>query len=697
MRVDIPVSRPAGGARTAMSKLPGRRIGMLLAALLLSLGAGYIGYQRYLATTQTTTTVQTATARLGSLVSTVTATGNVVSTKQSKLGFSASSTASGKITEIDVKVGDSVKAGQQLAKLDTQALQVQLDQANSSLQTAQINLQKLTDGSTPQDVAAAQAAYNSALANYNQVAAGVTGAALQADQTAVDSAQANLTSAQAKLDAAQHPYTDADIAAAKTALDQAQQGVISAQAKLDATNKPYTQADFTAAQTAVDSAVATLKSAQASLDQTKAGALPADIASQQATVDSANANLIAAQDKLENWNNGDTSTANGTSNSQILQQVQAAQDAYNAAVAKLQSMRVPTASALQSAQSALDTAQANYNSAVAKLNNMKAGPLSTDVTQSQASLDQAKATLASAQAKYNLVQAGPVATDITQAQDAVTQAQASLASAQAKLNEDNAGPKAADVAAAKSSLSQAQATLTTKSGPPLATDLALAQQSVKQAQASYDQAKLNLANAVLAAPFDGMIAAVNANVGEQIGSSALFTLVDTSQVRIDGTVDETDVAKLAVGQAATITFDALSGTSLSGKVIAISPSGTSTQGVVSYLVSIGVDNLTRTLPAGMSATISIVTAQKDNVLLLPLRAVSTRGQAHTVQVLAAQADAKPETRQVQIGSQNDQQVEIVSGLNPGDQVIIPTTSTAQPRVNVGGGGIGGGIGGPGGR
>ncbi|MCL4534740.1 MAG: biotin/lipoyl-binding protein, partial [Bacteroidetes bacterium] len=232
MRANIPVSRPARGVRATIGGLPRKRFGAVLAALLLSVIAGFIGYQRYLASTQTTTVVQTATVRTGSLVSTVTATGNVVSTKQSKLGFSASSTASGKVTEIDVKVGDSVKAGQTLAKLDTQALQAQLDQANSNLQTAQINLQKVKDGATPQARAAAQAAYDSALANYNQVAAGVTGASLAADQSAVASAQANLTSAQAKLQVAQSPYTAADVAAAKTALDQAQAGVTSAQAKL---------------------------------------------------------------------------------------------------------------------------------------------------------------------------------------------------------------------------------------------------------------------------------------------------------------------------------------------------------------------------------------------------------------------------------------------------------------------------------
>jgi HlyD family secretion protein len=690
MRESFPTSRAAGRAGAAVRGLPARDIATLLAALLLSLAAGYIGYQHYLAATHTTTVVQTVTAQVGSIVSSVTTTGNVVSTKQARLGFSASSTASGKLTEVDVNVGDSVKAGQPLASVDTQQLQVQLAQAQSNLQTAQLNLQKLENGSTPQDIAAAQAAYNSAMANYQQVAAGVTGAALQADQSALDQAQANLQAAQAKLQAAQNLYTAADVAAAKTALDQAQQGVVSAQAKLQATEHPYTQADMAAQQAAVDSAASSLKSAQANLAQTQAGALPADIATQQAAVDQAQANLLSAEDKLQQFQNGDTKTSGFSSNSSALQSVQAAQDAYSAAVAKLESMQTPTAADLQSAQTAVATAQDNYNSAVAKLNQMNAGPLPTDVTQSQAALNQAEATLTSAQADYAKVQAGPLPTDVTQAQDAVNQAQATLASARAKLNEDNAGPKAADVAAAKNTLAQAQANLTTVSGPPLATDVALAQQQVAIAQQSVDQAKLNLANATLTAPFAGVVAAVSANPGEQVGSSPIITLVDPSAVRVDATVDETDVAKLQVGQPATMTFDALPGTTVNGNVIAISPSGTSTQGVVSYLVSVGVNNPPKDLPAGLTSTVTIVTQSKNNVVVVPLRAIHTQGQISTVQVVPSGQDGKPVTRQVQVGVTNDQQAEIVSGLNPGDQAILPTTSTAQPSANVGGGGLGGG-------
>ncbi|HEX2924599.1 MAG TPA: HlyD family efflux transporter periplasmic adaptor subunit, partial [Chloroflexota bacterium] len=173
------------------------------------------------------------------------------------------------------------------------------------------------------------------------------------------------------------------------------------------------------------------------------------------------------------------------------------------------------------------------------------------------------------------------------------------------------------------------------------------------------------------APFDGAVSAVAANVGEQV-SAAAITMVDPKSARIDATVDETDVAKLVVGQPATVTFDAIPDKRLQGKVIAVAPAGTTTQGVVSYLVSIGLSNLDVTLPAGMSASLSVEVDRKDNVLVVPNRAVRTVGRNRVVDVMVGE---KTETRTVQVGMSNDQSTQIVSGLQDGDVVVIPVTTT----------------------
>ncbi len=696
-RIPWPALKPAQWPEAITGKLPGRRFNLLLAAALLSLLAGYLGYERFAAATQTTAAVQAAPARVGSLVTSVSATGSVVDTRQAKLSFPIS----GRLAELNVNVGDTVKAGQQLARLDPAPLQIKVAAAQSVLNSAQIKLQQLKDGASSEDIAAAKAVYNAAVAKLNDVAGGATAADRQAAQSAVDQAQATLTAAQAKLDQVKAGATDADRAAAQSSVDQAKASLNAAQVKLDQLKKyTYTSADWAAAQSAVDSDKAALAAAQAKLDQLQ-HPTTADVAAAQSAVDQAKASLTAAEDRVQMAQNGNLKDSGATSNSAAQQQYDAAKGSYDAAVQKLQQLQSPLPADLQAAQSAVAQAQASLNSAQAKVDMMKQGPQPQDLAAAQASVDGAQATLNSAQAKLDQLNAGPADADVTSAQSTADQARASLASAQAKLNQVNAGPTASDLESARSGVASAQATVAAKTNPPKDTDVALAQEQVNQAQTSLDQAELDLANATLTAPFDGVVAALVPNVGEQVGgSAAAVTLVNPKSVRIDATVDESDVAKLAVGQQSTVTFDALPDYRLDGKVIAIAPAGTSQQGVVSYLVSVGITNPDRTLPAGMSASLSIVTSRKDNVLLVPNRAIRSQGNSKTVQVVS---QGKPEVRSVQTGASNDQMTEIASGLQQGDQVVIPSTSTAQPRTpNLQmGGAIGGGGGGgnfrPGGR
>ena len=164
------------------------------------------------------------------------------------------------------------------------------------------------------------------------------------------------------------------------------------------------------------------------------------------------------------------------------------------------------------------------------------------------------------------------------------------------------------------------------------------EEQVKQAEISLDQAKLDLQNATLLAPFDGIVSAVGAEVGEQVSAgTAAVTIIDPKALKVDVSVDETDVAKMAAGQNATITFDALPDETLKGKVISVAPSGASQQGVVTYLVSVGIDSSDRTIPAGMSATVNIETQRKDGVLLVPNRAVRTQGRNRVVEVMVGEA------------------------------------------------------------
>src|SRR5205823_88096 len=137
------------------------------------------------------------------------------------------------------------------------------------------------------------------------------------------------------------------------------------------------------------------------------------------------------------------------------------------------------------------------------------------------------------------------------------------------------------------------------------------------------------------------------------------TLGDPKEVRVDVTVDESDVAKIGVGKAANLTFDALPGRPFRGKVIAMSPTGTLSQGVVTYPVSLSIDTRNQVLPAGLTASATIVIDEKSDVLVVPLRAVRRTGREQVVDVVGE--DGRSASRPVKTGVQNDQFVEITDG------------------------------------
>jgi RND family efflux transporter MFP subunit len=205
---------------------------------------------------------------------------------------------------------------------------------------------------------------------------------------------------------------------------------------------------------------------------------------------------------------------------------------------------------------------------------------------------------------------------------------------------------------------------------------------------------MNLAGATLTAPYAGTVSAIGINVGEQAGAgTAAITLVDTRQARVDVVVDETDVAKVQPGQSVTLTFEALPGQRVQGRVAVIAPVATVQQGVVNYPVQIQVDPAQAAqVRPGMTSTATIVTERKADVVVVPNRALRTQGRARTVEVMGA--DGKAEPRPVQTGMANDQMTEIIGGLQPGERVVIPSTTTATTGVRGPVTSFGPGMGGP---
>lgn len=202
--------------------------------------------------------------------------------------------------------------------------------------------------------------------------------------------------------------------------------------------------------------------------------------------------------------------------------------------------------------------------------------------------------------------------------------------------------------------------------------------SVKQKENALQDAKENLADYFIRAPFDGIVAKTNVEKGDPASASTVIATFITKQQMAQISLNEVDVAKVKVGQKTTITFDAIDGLGITGEVAEIDSVGTVTQGVVTYGVQIGFDAQDERVKPGMSVNAEIITDVKQNVLLAPNSAVKQQNNAAYVEMFLGDTQT-PEWRTVQTGLSNDTMTEIVSGLKEGDQIVTQTIAAAASQ------------------
>jgi HlyD family secretion protein len=213
-------------------------------------------------------------------------------------------------------------------------------------------------------------------------------------------------------------------------------------------------------------------------------------------------------------------------------------------------------------------------------------------------------------------------------------------------------------------------------------DIQSQQLAVTKAENALQDAKDTLADYSILAPFDGTVASVPVQVGD-ISSGTLLTIIANNNVAIIS-LNEVDVAKIALGQKVNLTFDAIPDLSISGKVAEIDSVGTVSQGVVNYNVKISFDtNDTRVKP-GMSANAEIITNVEQDALTVPNSAIKTQNGVSYVQMFTTalptpatgvqgSVSATPPINQVvTAGVSDDTNTEILSGLKEGDEVVTKT-------------------------
>ena len=772
-----------------MRSLKATQILSLVAMAGVTSVGGYYGYERFYPKPVVAAVVNAVEVARGALQSSVTATGTVAAPAQSKLTFKAS----GRLVELSVTVGDTVKAGQLIARLDDSDLQVAVAQARNSVASAEVKLAQAKEGPRAEDLRVSRAAVESARTKLEQLQGYASGPDLailksQVEQARIkleqvrnpsrpedlDAAKAQLVAARAKLSQFRNPRpedlatAESQLQAQRTKLEQlqnpraedlrnAEASVASAQAKLQSLLNPRAE-DVRNAESSLATAQAKLQSlvnpraedvanAQIALDQqrTKLSQLfdaprvkPEDIANAQLAVQNAQVSLDKARYDQARASDRSSTVSQAAADAQALQasislqtqqnnlskllgqgptdwEVRLQQQSVTQAQAALDKVKSPSPADVQSAQASVDQAR----SALDKLRS----PSQYDVEVAQLAVEQAMASLEKLRSpsRYDVASAqeavtqsiisleklrNPQESDVAAAEQSVVQAEASLAKllnptaydlmaaeesfAQSKSSlERSMYANGFDVRNAETSLLQAQAQLELKLAGSTALEIRAAEVALDQAKLSLTQAESNVSNATIVAPFDGMVAVIVGNIGEQIGSgTAVITLVDARQLRVDVVVDETDVGKISVGQSVNVSFEALAGQRFPATVKVVAPTATVQSGVVSYAVQVQLAPGAAMVRPGMTATAVITTASREDVIVVPNRAIKTIQRNKTVDVQTAQG--KTESRTVQVGLANDSQTEIVSGLTAGERVVLPTTAARSFTMGPGGGGGGGG-------
>lgn len=294
--------------------------------------------------------------------------------------------------------------------------------------------------------------------------------------------------------------------------------------------------------------------------------------------------------------------------------------------------------------------------------------------------------------------------NVAEAQRAVAAAQEDLANAQKAATAAQATPTTdADGASAAAGVSAASADTNAVSA---------AQRSLASAKANLDQANAKAASRTVTAPSSGSIVELNAKVGATVtggmimgesdtsGGKQCMQIADLSKMKVTVQVGEKDIAKIAVGQSANVTYPAFPDIVSQGTVTAIASVANSDAanggGSVTFNVDILIEAPDARLKPGMTAEVSVVTEQLDDVVMVPTMALMTEDGEHYYVNVATDDEGKQTHRvKVTIVTQNDNEAVVgktqvkrddqgneinsnvpVTNLRDGDTLVMDTGADA---------------------
>ena len=203
--------------------------------------------------------------------------------------------------------------------------------------------------------------------------------------------------------------------------------------------------------------------------------------------------------------------------------------------------------------------------------------------------------------------------------------------------------------------------------------LNLVKKQLDAAKAAWDETRVKLSYATITAPISGVIASVSTQQGETVSAGlnapTFVTIIDLNRIQVDAFVDETDIGRVKAGQKAVFTVDTYPDKDFAGVVTAIYPKAIIQDNVVNYDVVISINSpFKKLLRPDMTASVTIYQKERKGVLMVPRKAIIREGGGKFI--LVREADGPPRKQAVRTGANSGRYIEIVSGINEGDMVVI---------------------------
>ena len=398
-------------------------------------------------------------------------------------------------------------------------------------------------------------------------------------------------------------------------------------------------------------------------------------------------------------------------------------DNYISALAAYsQTIKGPSAADVASAQADIASAQAAYS-------DLLKPPSDNSVADLKAAVDNAKAALDQAQANYDRRnRANPAG--IGGSSESLALQQATNNYVAAKANYDKAFEAASNGSLSSASASIVSAKARLDALYPVTETVIQAEAKLDQSLIAYQQARQDISDTVIYAPYDGMVTQVAYNTGDTVGENQMVVEVaDVSNPWFEVQVDEADIGNVRVGQPSFIQLQAYPNVPISATVESIASSGTTGASSVTFLVKLALGNimanspLTQTAGAffqrgqgqgqgqgqggqgqtgqtqraqagqfvrpivrlGMSGTGQVVTARVTDATVVPSNALVTDRATRSFVVYKVNGSTSvPVSVTVGLRDTSGNTVQIVNGLNAGDTILIPRAITNT--TNGGGGG-----------